>query len=186
MPWLCAAIGVVIGDASSTLPRRTWLAAASLILVALTMSELSERASPLVLAGTVEENPRWAMQRWLLQHAPRGATVWVESDVLPLMQATFADPGGRLQQRLQQAFRQAYPDFDARVLKGELVERVANFDPRLITEKHIALAVTCDRTVQYVQSAGTEFAAQRAFYAALAEHGTRRFEAMGCGVTEIR
>ena len=66
------------------------------------------------------------------------------------------------------------------------MERVANFDPRLITEKHVDLAVTCDRSVQYVQGAGTEFASQRAFYAALAERGTRRFEAMGCWITEIR
>jgi hypothetical protein len=186
MPWLCVAIGVLLGEASSTVPRRTSIAAASLILVALMTSELWIRASPLVLAGKVEENPRWVMQRWLLQHVPRGATVWVESDVFPLLQATFADPGGRLQQLLQQAFRQAHPDFDGRVLKGELVERIANFDPRLITEKHVDFAVTCDRSVQYVQGAGTEFASPRAFYAAVAERGTRRFEAMGCWVAEIR
>jgi hypothetical protein len=63
---------------------------------------------------------------------------------------------------------EAYPDFDARVLKGELVDRVANFDPRLITEKHLDLAVACDRSVRYVQGAGTEFASPRAFYAAVA------------------
>jgi hypothetical protein len=186
MPWLCAAIGVLVGDALSTVPRRTSIAAASLILVALMTFELWARASPLVLIGNVEENQRWVMQRWLIQHAPPGATVWIESDVLPLLQITFAEPGGRLQQLVQAAFRQAYPDFDVRVLKGELVERVANFDPRLITEKHVDLAVTCDRNVQYVQGARSEFASQRAFYAALAERGTRRFEAMGCWIAEIR
>jgi hypothetical protein len=186
MPWLCAAIGVVVGDALSTVPRRRLIgAAASLMLVALMTFELWQRVSPVVLIGRAEENQRWVMQHWLLQHAPPGATVWVESDVLPLLQATFADPGGRLQQLLQEAFRQAYPEFDARVVKGEHVERVASFDPRLITEKHIDLAVTCDRNVQYVQGAGSEFAAQRAFYAALAERGTRRFEAMGCWIAEI-
>jgi hypothetical protein len=102
------------------------------------------------------------------------------------LQATFADPGGRLQQRLQEAFRLAYPGFDARVLKGEMVERVANFDARLVTEKRIDLALTCDHNVRYVQGSAPELAPQRAFYAALAEHGTRRFEAMGCWIAEIR
>jgi uncharacterized membrane protein len=185
VPWLCAAIGVLVGDAWSSAPRRRLVAAASLILVALMTFQLWQRTSVLVAAGKAEEHPRWAMQRWLLRHAPPGATVWVESDLFPLLQATFADPGGRLQQRLQEAFRQAYPDFDARVLKGELVERVANFDPLLVTEKRIDLAVACDPSVRYVQGAGPEFASQRAFYAALAEHGTRRFEAMGCWIAEI-
>jgi hypothetical protein len=196
MPWLCAAIGVFLGDAVSRrrsrprgrwiAPRRTAMAAAALILVSLMAVELWQRTSPLVLIGKAEENPRWVMQRWLLRHTPRGGTVWVESDRLPLLQATFADPGGRLQELLQKAFRQSYPEFDARVLKGELVERVASFDPRLITDKHVDLAVACDRNVQYIQGAGSAFAAQRAFYAALAERGTRRFEAMGCWIAEIR
>jgi hypothetical protein len=201
IPWLCAAIGVLLGEAATprrnrrhdpagrwgwTELRHTSIVAASLLLVALTTSQLWQGTSPLVFIGNAEENQRWVMQRWLLQHAPPGGTVWIESDVFPLVQATFADPGGRLQQLLQEAFRQAYPEFDARVLKGETVERVANFDPRLITEKQVDLAVTCDRSVRYVQGAGPEFAAQRAFYAALAEHGTRRFEAMGCWIAEIR
>jgi len=188
IPWLCAAIGVLVGDAisgRSTVLRRTSVAAASLILVAVTTLELWRQVSPLVLIGNAEEHPRWVLQRWVLQHTPPGATVWIQSDVLPLLQATFADPGGRLQQLLQEAFRRAYPEFDARVVKGESVERVASFDPRLITEKHVDLAVTCDRDVRYVQGAGSEFASQRAFYAALAERGTRRFEAMGCWIAEI-
>ena len=197
IPWLCAAVGVLLGDAASpgrdhaydnrqsTMPRAS-IAAASLLLVALMGVQLWQRTSPLVLIGPAEENPRWAMQRWLLQHAPRGGTVWIESDVLPLVQATFADPGGRLQQLLRDGFRQAYPEFDARVLKGETVERVANFDPGLVTERQVDLAVACDRSVRYAESAGPEFASQRAFYAALAEHGTRRFEAAGCWIAEIR
>ncbi len=185
MPWLCTGVGVFVGDALSTVPRRPVIAAAGLVLVALMTFELWGRVSPLVPAGKVEENPRWVMQRWLIQHAPPGATVWIESDILPLLQITFAEPGGRLQQLVQAAFRQAYPDFDARVLKGELVERVANFDPRLVTEKRIALAVTCDRNVAYVQGDRTEFAAPRAFYAALAQHGTRRFDSKGCWIAEI-
>jgi len=121
-----------------------------------------------------------------MQHAPPGGTIWVESDLLPLLQMTFAVPGGHLQQLVQAAFRQAYPDFDARVLKGELVERVANFDPRPTTEKRIDLAVTCDRNVRYVRGGGPEFDVQRAFYDALIEHGTLRFEAMGCWIASIR
>ena len=186
MPWLCAAIGVVVRDLWSTVRWRRSIVALSLTLVAVTTVELGQRASPLVLVEPAAENPRWVMERWLLRHTPSGATVWLESDVLPLVQATFADPGGRLQQLLQAAFRQAYPEFDARVVKGEHVERVASFDPRLITEKQVALAVSCDRSVRYAQGAGSEFAAQRAFYAALAEHGTLRFEAMGCWIAEIR
>lgn len=189
MPWLCAAVGVIIGDAASRrrdFPWRRSIAAASLILVALMSVELWQGTRPLVLVGPAEEHPRWVMQRWLLRHTPPGATVWVESDVFPLLQATFADPGGGLQQRLHEAFRQAYPDFDARIVKGELVARIANFDSRLVTEKQIDLAVACDRTVRYVQGAGAELAAPRAFHAALAERGTRRFEAMGCWIAEIR
>jgi len=105
--------------------------------------------------------------------------------VLPLLQATFADPGGDLQAIVRQAFAKAHPDFNVRVLKGELVERTANFDVALITEKRVDLALTCDRNVRYVQGSAPEFAAQRAFYAALAEHGRRRFEAMGCWIAEI-
>ncbi len=196
IPWLCAAVGVLLGDAVSrggdsrrrwqSAVRHTSVAAASLILVTLMTVELWQRVRPLVLVENAAEHPRWVMQRWLLQHAPPGATIWVESDIFPLLQATFADPGGRLQQMLQEAFRQAYPAFDARVMKGEVVERVANFDPRLITEERVDLAVTCDRSVRYAEGAGIEFAAQRAFYAALAARGTRRFEAMGCWIAEIR
>ncbi len=200
IPWLCVAIGVFLGDAlarrgehrddarprwQSTV-RRASIPTAILLLVALMTAQLWRRTSPLVFVGAAEESQRWVMQRWLLDHAPRGGTIWIESDVLPLLQATFADPGGRLQQRVQEAFRKAHPDFDARVVKGETVERVANFDPRLITEKHVDLAVTCDRSVRYVEGAGPEFASQRAFYAALAERGTRRFEATGCWIAEIR
>jgi hypothetical protein len=185
MPWLCTAIGVLLGDVSSTVPRRTPRVAVCLIVVGLMAFELWRETRPLVLVEKAGEHPRWVMQRWLLQHAPPGGTVWLESDMLPLLQATFADPGGRLQHRLREAFRQAYPDFDARVLKGELVERVANFDPALVTDKRIDLALTCDRNVRYVEGAGPEFATQRAFYAALQKHGTRRFDAMGCWIAEI-
>jgi hypothetical protein len=190
MPWLCAGIGVFLADAASRpdgpTVRRAAAAAASLLLLALTIVQLCRQTTPLVLVGKAEEHPRWAMQDWLIRHTPPAATIWVESDVLPLLQAVFADPGGRLQQRLQDAFRQAHPGFDARVLKGELVERVANFDPRLVTEKRIDLALTCDRNVRYVQGSAPELAPQRAFYAALAEHGTRRYEGMGCWIAEIR
>lgn len=199
IPWLCAAIGVVLGDATSSRTnrrdgdRRRWnavvhaaLGAAALLLFATTSAQIWQRTRPLVLVDQVEEDQRSALQRWLLEHARRGGTVWIESDVLPLVQATFADPGGPLQHRLREAFARAYPAFDARVLKGESVERVANFDPRLVTEHQIDLAVACDRSVRYVESAGPEFAAQRAFYAAVAAHGTRRFEAMGCWIAEIR
>jgi hypothetical protein len=125
------------------------------------------------------------MQRWLIEHAPPGGTVWLEADVLPLLQATFADSGGDLQALVRQAFAKVQPDFHVRVLKGELVERTENFDAALVTEKRIDLALTCDRNVRYVQGSVPEFAAQRAFYAALAEHGTRRFEAMGCWIVGI-
>jgi hypothetical protein len=70
------------------------------------------------------------MQRWLIEHAPAGGTVWLESDVLPALQVTFADSGGDLQAVVRQAFAKVHPDFHARVLKGELVERTANFDSR--------------------------------------------------------
>ena len=195
VPWLCAAIGVLVGDvlsavarraATATLARRALIAALALILVAPMTFELWARTRPLVLVEHVEEHQRSVMQRWLMQHAPPGGTIWVESDLLPLLQMTFAVPGGHLQQLVQAAFRQAYPDFDARVLQGELVERVANFDPRLITEKRIDLAVTCDRNVRYVRGGGPEFDVQRAFYDALIEHGTLRFEAMGCWIASIR
>ena len=56
----------------------------------------------------------------------------------------------------------------------------------LITEKQVDLALTCDRSVRYVEGSRPEFASQRAFYAALAERGTWRFEAMGCGIAEVR
>jgi hypothetical protein len=188
MPWLCAAIGVFLIDASSAAPlarRRPGFVAASLLVVALMTFGLWRRTVPLVLAGDAQENPRWVMQRWLIQHAPAGGTVWLESDMLPLLQATFADPGGDLQMVVQQAFVKAHPDFSVRILKGEMVERTANFDPALITEKRVNLALTCDRNVRYVEGSAPEFASQRAFYAALAERGTRRFEAMGCWIAEI-
>jgi hypothetical protein len=153
--------------------------------VALVMSGLWTRAAPLVVPAPAEENPRWVMQRWLIEHAPPNGTVWLESDVLPLLQITFADSGGDLQALVRQAFAKAHPDFHARILKGELVERTANFDAALVTEKRIDLALICDRSVRYVQRSGPEFAAARAFYAAVAEHGRRRFEAMGCWIAEI-
>jgi hypothetical protein len=188
MPWLCVAIGIFLVDASSTLQRAPWrtpIVTASLIILAFMTLGLWRQASSRVLVGKGEENQRWAMQRWLLRHAPAGATVWLEPDVLPLLQATFADPGGDLQILVQQAFLTAYPNFHVRVLKGELVERTANFDPTLITEKQVDLALTCERNVRYVDGSRPEFASQRAFYAALTERGTRRFEAMGCWIAEI-
>jgi hypothetical protein len=188
MPWLCVAIGVFLIDASSAAPvgrGRTTFATASLLVIALVISGLWQRAVPLVVVERAEENPRWVMQRWLIEHAPAGGTIWLESDVLPLLQATFADYGGDLQLLVRQAFRKAHPDFDARVIKGELVERTANYDPALITEKRVDLALTCDRNVRYVQGSAPEFVLQRAFYAALAERGTRRFEAMGCWIVAI-
>jgi hypothetical protein len=189
MPWLCAAIGVSLVDASSAAPlgvRRWTVATAGLVVVvALVMPGLWQRAAPLVLVTPTAENPRRLMQRWLIEHAPAGGTVWLESDVVPLLQATFADSGGDLQALVRHAFAKAHPDFRVRILKGEIVERTANYDAALVTEKRIDLALTCDGNVQYVQGTAPEFAAQRAFYAALAERGTRRFEAMGCWIVEI-
>jgi hypothetical protein len=185
LPWLCAAIGVLLGDVSSAV-RLLPVVAARLILVALVIFGLWQQARPLVFVGEAEENQRWVMQRWLIEHAPPGATVWLESDLLPLLQATFADPGGDLQVRVQQAFLKAYPEFRVRILKGELVARTANFDPTLVTEKKVDFAVTCDRNIRYVDGPRAEYGSQRAFYAALLEHGTRRFEAMGCWIAEIR
>lgn len=187
MPWLCAAIGVVVGNALAAAPRRTGVvvATACLLVVVPMAAQLWERTRPLVLVGPAEEHPRWPMQRWLIEHAPPGGTVWIESDAFPLLQATFADPGGRLQEQLRAAFRRAYPGFDARILKGEFVERVANFDPKLITDKQVDLAAACDRSIRYFENAGPALAAPRAFHAALAQHGTRRFEAMGCWIAEI-
>jgi hypothetical protein len=189
MPWLCTAIGVFIVDASAgvrSASGRAAIAPAALVLVALMTVGLWRRASPLVLVDAAEENPRWPMQRWLIEHAPAGGTIWLESDVLPLLQATFADPGGDLQVLVQRAFLKAHPGFRARFLKGELVERSANFDPALITARQVDLVLTCDRNVRYVEDSRPEHAAQRAFYAAVAEHGTRRFEGMGCWIAEIR
>jgi len=186
MPWLCAAIGVLVGDALAASSRRRVIGtAAAVLVVAPMLIQLWDRTSPRVLVAAAEENPRWVMQRWLLEHAPPGGTIWLESDAFPLLQATFADAGGRLQAQLREAFRRAYPEFDARILKGEFVERVANFDPGLVTERRIDLAVACDRSVRYFQNAGPALAAPRAFHAALAEHGTRRFEAMGCWIAAI-
>jgi len=75
--------------------------------------------------------------------------------------------------------------FHARFLKGERVARRANFDPALITERRISLAVSCDGHVGYAERSGNDSAAQRAFYATLAERGTRRFEARGCWIAAI-
>jgi len=61
---------------------------------------------------------------------------------------------------------------------------IPNFDPTLITEKQVDFVLTCDRDVRYVEGSRPEVASQRAFYAALAEHGTRRFEAMGCWIAQ--
>jgi hypothetical protein len=188
MPWVCAAVGVFLVDVSSATAfagRRWMLATASLLVVALVMSGLWKRAAPLVVVSPAAENTRWVMQRWLIEHAPAGGTVWVEPDVLPLLQVTFADSGGDLQALVRRAFVKVHPDFDARILKGEVVERTANFDAALITEKRIDLAVACDRSVRSVQGSVPEFAAQRAFYAALAERGTRRFGAGDCWIAEI-
>lgn len=188
MPWLCAGIGVFLVDAASATPFAgpRWMSATAALLVAgLVMTGLWKQTAPLVLVTPAEESPSRVMQRWLIEHAPPGGTLWLESDVLPLLQATFADPGGDLQALVRQAFVKAHPDFHAQILKGELVERSANFDAALVTEKRIDLALTCDRNVRYVQGAVPEFAAQRAFYAALADHGRRRFEAMGCWIVEI-
>jgi hypothetical protein len=188
IPWLCAAIGIFLVDVSSVTPVagvRWVLATASLLVVALVMSQLWTRTAPLVVVAPAEENPRWAMQRWLIEHAPAGGTVWLEADVLPILQVTFADSGGELQALVRQAFVKIHPDFHARVLKGEHVEGTANFDAALITEKRVDLAVTCDRIVRDVQGSAPELAAQRAFYAALVERGARRFEASGCWIVEI-
>jgi hypothetical protein len=188
MPWLCAAIGIFLADAAAA-PRsarlRTTFGAASLLAVVLVVSGLWQKSAPLVVVAPAGENPRWVMQRWLIEHAPAGGTVWLESDVLPLLQATFADYGGDLQTLVRQAFLRAHPDFDVRVLKGELVERTANYDPALVIERRVDLALTCDGNVRYVQGSAPEFSSQRAFYAALVEHGTRRFEAGGCWIVEI-
>jgi len=183
-PWLCAAIGVFLVDASARV-QRTPIATCRLILAALVIFGLWRHASPRVLVATPEEDTRWVLQQWLIEHAPAGGTVWLESDILPLLQATFADPGGDLQGLVQHAFLLAHPGFRVRVLKGERIERTANYDPALVTEKRIALALTCERNVRYVEGAGPEFAAQRAFYAALEQRGRRRFEAMGCWIAEI-
>ena len=54
------------------------------------------------------------------------------------------------------------------------------------TDKRVDLVVTCERYVRYVDGSRPEFAPQRAFYAALRDRGTRRFETTGCWVAEIR
>src|SRR5262249_55140774 len=154
--------------------RRWMLATASLLVVALVMPGLWQRTAPLVIVPSAEENPRVMMQRWLIEHAPAGGTIWLQSGGLPPLQVPLPEPGGDLQALVRRAFAETHPDFQARILKGELVGRTANFDAALVTGKRIDLALTCDRNVRYVKDSGPELAAERAFYAALAAHGRRR------------
>src|SRR5262249_53552758 len=132
MPWLCAAVGVFVVDASSTAPLARFKIPVAAIAVALSIFGLWQQARPVVFVEPAHDD-RGVLQRWLLRNAPAGSTVWIEADVLPLLQATFADPGGDLQACVQEAFRNAYPGFDVRFLKGERIERTANYDPALIT-----------------------------------------------------
>ena len=80
--------------------------------------------------------------------------------------------------------RRDHPDDLARGADQLTLNAYPNFDPTLITEKQVDLVLTCDGDVRYVEGSRPEVASQRAFYAALAEHGTRRFEAMGCWIAQ--
>jgi hypothetical protein len=185
LPWLAVLIGGLMLDLHARIrrPIMTGAGATLLVLAFVAQGAHASRERILVARPGAREDPRRDLQTWLLANARTGATVWIEGDVWPLLQATFADSGGTLQKEMQKGFLRAYPEFKSTVLKGERVERGANFSPSLVTDGVIQYALTCRGFVDYARASGA--ANQTAFYTAL-DRACRvvRSDVEGCWIAE--
>jgi hypothetical protein len=184
-PWIAVLIGGLAGSIRARWGRAAGTAAT---LAACAMVFESARAAlPYVVPvrEDVRADPQRRLHAWLIDHARPPATIWIEADTWPLLQATFADQGGPLQARMQDAFKRAYPEFRPTVLKAERVETQANFDPALITGGQVRFALTCARYLDYAREPGRDLGQAAAFYDALAKSCRRVQESPdGCWIDE--
>jgi hypothetical protein len=166
-PWIAVLIGSLVARAQAAWGLRGALAAS--VAAGAMVAESSRAALPSIVPERqdVRADPQRALHAWLIENARSPATIWIEADAWPLLQATFADPGGPLQLRMREAFRRAYPDFQPIVLKGERVETHANFDPALISGGKVHYAFTCASYVDYARQSGHDTDWAIRFYEAL-------------------
>lgn len=124
--WLCSQLARV----------RPWLATTVVVLAAPLVLWSAAVGFGRELPGNENSRPdyRREMFAWIEANVPASATLVIESDTLPLLQAIY-DPGdrpSRFQAALQDAFEKAHPGFVKNIVKCQFIAAVYNYDPRLL------------------------------------------------------
>ena len=124
--WLCSALARI----------RPWLATAVVLLAAPLILWSAAVGFGRELPGSDDAHPdyRPEMFAWIEANVPASATLVIESDTMPLLQAVYdrGDRPSRFQDGLQAAFEKAHPGFVKNIVKSQFIAAVYNYDPKLL------------------------------------------------------
>jgi hypothetical protein len=124
--WLCSALARIRPWAATTVV----LLAAPLVLWSAAIGFGRE------LPGSENSRPdyRPEMFAWIESNVPASATLVMESDTMPLLQAIYdrGDRPSRFQAGLQEAFEKSHPGFVKNIVKSQFIAAVYNYDPKLL------------------------------------------------------
>jgi len=124
--WLCSQLARV----------RPWLATTVVLLAAPLVLWSAAVGFGQELPGSENSRPdyRREMFAWIEANVPASATLVIESDTMPLLQAIYdrSDRPSRFQAGLQAAFEKAHPSFVKNIIKCQFIAAVYNYDPKLL------------------------------------------------------
>jgi hypothetical protein len=124
--WLCMQLARI----------RTWLPATVALLAAPLVLWSAAVGFGRDLPGSENSRPdyRREMFAWIEANVPASATLVIESDTMPLLQAIYdrGDGPSPFQVGLQAAFEKAHPSFVKNIVKCQFIAAVYNYDPKLL------------------------------------------------------
>ena len=124
--WLCLRLSRI----------RPWLATTFVLLATPLVLWSAAVAFERELPGSENSRPdyRREMFAWIEANVPASATLVIESDTMPLLQAIYdrGDRDSRFLDALQEAFEKAHPRFVKKIIKCQFIAAVYNYDPKLL------------------------------------------------------
>ncbi len=170
--WLCSQLARV----------RPWLATTVVILAAPLILWSAAVGFGRELAGSENSRPdyRAEMFAWIEANVPASATLVIESDTLPLLQAIYdrGDRPSRFQAALQDAFERAHPTFVKNIVKCQFIAAVYNYDPKLL-EPDGVFFLASSQNRDFIEFNRAVLAEPAAFYDALDRRATVVHEGEG-------
>jgi len=170
--WLCSQLARI----------RPWLATTVVLLAAPLVLWSAAVGFGHELPGSEDSRPdyRLEMLAWIEENVPASATLVIESDTLPLLQAIYdrGDRPSRFQAGLQEAFENAHPGFVRNIIKCQFIAAVYNYDPKLL-EPDGVFFLASSQNREFIDHNRAVLPDPAAFYEALDRRATLAHEGEG-------